>query len=97
VAVRQGAAVGGVGAQDAALAAQAGGVNRVLHSAAALREQYGLRGERRGEFQRAYAYLRDRMGHLRYADCRRWVVPPGSGVAEASCKTVHAQRLKLRV
>jgi hypothetical protein len=72
-----------------------GGANRVLHSAAALREQYGLRGKRRAEFQRAYRYLRDRMAYLRYADYRRWGVPLGSGVTEAGCKTVYAQRLKL--
>jgi hypothetical protein len=72
-----------------------GGANRVLHSAAALREQYGLRGKRRAEFQRAYAYLRERMAYLRYAEYRRWGVPLGSGVTEAGCKTVYAQRLKL--
>lgn len=72
-----------------------GGANRVLHSAAALREQYGLRGKKRGEFQRAYRYLRDRMAYLRYAEYRRWGVPLGSGVTEAGCKTVYAQRLKL--
>jgi hypothetical protein len=72
-----------------------GGANRVLHSAAALRERYGLRGKRRAEFQRAYAYLRDRMAYLRYAEYRRWGVPLGSGVTEAGCKTVYAQRLKL--
>ena len=72
-----------------------GGANRVLHSAAALRERYGLRGKRRAEYQRAYAYLRDRMAYLRYAEYRRWGVPLGSGVTEAGCKTVYAQRLKL--
>ena len=72
-----------------------GGANRVLHSAAALREQYRLRGKKRAEFQRAYAYLRDRLAYLRYADYRRWGVPLGSGVTEAGCKTVYAQRLKL--
>ena len=72
-----------------------GGANRVLHSAAALREQYRLRGKKRAEFQRAYAYLRDRMAHLRYADYRRWGMPLGSGVTEAGCKTVSTQRLKL--
>ena len=72
-----------------------GGANRVLHSAAALREQYGLRGKKRAAFQRAYRYLRDRMAYLRYAEYRRWGVPLGSGVTEAGCKTVYAQRLKL--
>jgi hypothetical protein len=72
-----------------------GGANRVLHSAAALREQYGLRGKKRTAFQRAYRYLRDRMAYLRYADYRRWGVPLGSGVTEAGCKTVYTQRLKL--
>jgi hypothetical protein len=72
-----------------------GGANRVLHSAAALREQYGLRGKKRAEFQRAYRYLRARMAYLRYADYRRWGMPLGSGVTEAGCKTVYTQRLKL--
>jgi len=72
-----------------------GGANRVLHAAAALRERYGLRGKRRAAFQRAYAYLRERMAYLRYAEYRRWGVPLGSGVTEAGCKTVYAQRLKL--
>ena len=72
-----------------------GGANRVLHSAAALREQYGLRGKKRAAFQRAYRHLRDRMAYLRYAEYRRWGVPLGSGVTEAGCKTVYAQRLKL--
>lgn len=72
-----------------------GGVNRVLHSAAALRELYGLRGKKREEFQRAYRYLRDRMQYLRYAEYRTWGVPLGSGITEAACKTVYTQRLKL--
>jgi hypothetical protein len=72
-----------------------GGANRVLHSAAALRERYGLRGKKRTEFQRAYRYLRNRMAYLRYAEYRRWGVPLGSGVTEAGCKTVYTQRLKL--
>jgi hypothetical protein len=72
-----------------------GGVNRVLHSAAAFRERYGLRGKKRAEFQRAYRYLRDRMKYLQYAEYRRLGVPLGSGVTEAGCKTVYAQRLKL--
>lgn len=72
-----------------------GGVNRVLHSAAALRDRYGLRGPKRAEFQKAYRYLRDRMPYLRYAEYRRLGVPLGSGVTEAACKTVFTQRLKL--
>jgi hypothetical protein len=72
-----------------------GGVNRVLHSAAAFRDQYGLRGKRRIAFHKAYRYLRDRMKYMRYAEYRRQGVPLGSGVTEAGCKTVYTQRLKL--
>lgn len=72
-----------------------GGVNRVLHSAAALRQRFGLGGPKRARFQRAYRYLRDRMAYLRYADYRRQGIPLGSGVTEAGCKTVYTQRLKL--
>lgn len=71
-----------------------GGVNRVLHSAAALRDRYGLEGVKRSEFQKAYRYLRSRMRYMRYAAYRRVGVPLGSGVTEAGCKTVYTQRLK---
>lgn len=72
-----------------------GGVNRVLHSAAAFRDQYGLRGKKQTEFGRAYRYLRDRMQYMNYAKYRQVGVPRGSGVTEAACKTVYTQRLKL--
>jgi hypothetical protein len=72
-----------------------GGVGRVLHSAAALRQRRKLRGKRLAAFGRAYRYLQARRQHLRYADYRRVGLPIGSGVTEAACKTVFAQRLKL--
>jgi hypothetical protein len=71
------------------------GVNRVLHSAAALRSRRGLRGNRQKEFGQAYRYLRDRRAFLRYAEYRSQGIPIGSGVTEAACKTVFTQRLKL--
>jgi hypothetical protein len=52
-----------------------GGVNRVLHSAAALRDLYDLRGTKRAAFHKAYRYLRTRMKYLRYAEYRRLGVP----------------------
>jgi hypothetical protein len=72
-----------------------GGVNRVLHSAAAFRDQYGLKGTKRAEFTKAYRYLRKRLRYMKYAEYRRVGVPLGSGVTEAGCKTVYTQRLKL--
>ena len=72
-----------------------GGVNRLLHSAAAYRDGSGLSGKKRKEFGKAYRYLRDRMKYLNYAEYRRLGVPVGSGVTEAACKTVYTQRLKL--
>jgi hypothetical protein len=72
-----------------------GGVNRVLHSAAAFRDQYGLKAKKLGEFGKAYRYLRSRMPYMRYAAYRAVGVPLGSGVTEAACKTVYTQRLKL--
>ncbi len=74
---------------------KAGGVNRVLHSAAGLRDHYGLKGTKRSEFGKAYRYLRVRMKYMQYAAYRRVGVPLGSGVTEAGCKTVYTQRLKL--
>jgi hypothetical protein len=72
-----------------------GGVNRVLHSAAAMRDCYGLPSGKRAEFRTAYRYLRTRMKYMKYAEYRRVGVPLGSGVTEAGCKTVYTQRLKL--
>jgi hypothetical protein len=72
-----------------------GGVNRVLHSAAAFRTMYELKGEKQKAFGTAYRYLRKRMKYMRYAEYRRVGVPRGSGVTEAGCKTVYTQRLKL--
>src|SRR5204863_7668139 len=72
-----------------------GGVGRVLHSAAALRGRLKPRGKRLADFRRAYKYLQSRRKHLRYAEYRRVGLPIGSGVTEAACKTVYAQRLKL--
>jgi hypothetical protein len=71
------------------------GVNRVLHSAATLRQQHGLSGKKLTDFGRAYRYLRDRMAYMRYDVYRRLGIPLGSGVTEAGCKTVYTQRLKL--
>lgn len=72
-----------------------GGVNRVLHSAAAYRDQYRLKGKRLDEFRKAYRYLQIRMKYMNYAYYRSVGVPRGSGVTEAGCKTVYTQRLKL--
>ena len=72
-----------------------GGVNRVLHSAAAWQARCPLRGQKRKEYRTAYAYLRKRMACMRYDAYRRLGVPLGSGVTEAGCKTIYTQRLKL--
>ena len=71
------------------------GANRVLHSAATLRQQHGLKGKKLTDFGRAYRYLRDRMIYMHYDQYRRLGIPLGSGVTEAGCKTVYTQRLKL--
>jgi len=72
-----------------------GGANRVLHSAAALRDRQQLTGRALAEFTKAYGYIRDRLAHCKYAEYRRVGLPCGSGVTEAACKTVFTQRLKL--
>lgn len=73
---------------------QPSGVFRVLHSAAALAARRPLSAAQRKEYRRAYNYLRDRSKHLRYHEYRRRGLPIGSGVTEAACKTLFAQRLK---
>jgi hypothetical protein len=71
------------------------GINRVLHSAAALRRRrIILSAVKREQYRAAYAYLRKRMRWLDYVGYRRDHLPIGSGVTEAACKTVFTQRMK---
>jgi hypothetical protein len=69
------------------------GVFRVLRSAGALRSTRGLVGEV-DDYEGAYGYLRRHASSMDYSTCRRLRVPIGSGVTEAACKIVFAQRLK---
>jgi hypothetical protein len=68
-------------------------INRILHSAAALRSRRLVVGQG-AAYRKAYGYLRDHIGHLDYTEYRRNHLPIGSGVTEAACKTVFSQRLK---
>jgi hypothetical protein len=45
-------------------------------------------------FWKAYRYLRNHSGWMKYVDYRRRGLPIGSGVTEAACKTIFAERLK---
>jgi hypothetical protein len=71
------------------------GPSRVLHSAGQLKARRTLPKSREKEFRTAYEYIRKRSRFLRYAEYARVKIPLGSGVTEAACKTVVAQRLKL--
>jgi hypothetical protein len=68
-------------------------INRILHSAAALRSRWIVVGQTKA-YRKAYGYLRDHIRHLDYTAYRRNHLPIGSGVTEAACKTVFSQRLK---
>ena len=78
---------------------QPNGPNRVLHSAAALRAapptSKRLSKSRAADFRKAYNYIRRRTRFMQYHEYRKLHLPIGSGVTEAACKTVVAQRLKL--
>jgi len=72
------------------------GASRVLHSAAALRARMGKMSKaRKDDLRRAYEYLRKRTRFLRYHEFKNLHLPIGSGVTEAACKTIYAQRMKL--
>ena len=68
-------------------------INRILHSAAAIRSRRIVIGQT-AAYRKAYGYPRDYIGHLDYTEYRRNHLPIGSGVTEAACKTVFSQRLK---
>ena len=71
------------------------GPSRVLHSAGQLKARRTLPKSRENEFRTASKYIRERTRFMRYAEYARVKIPLGSGVTEAACKTVVAQRLKL--
>ena len=68
-------------------------VNRILHSAAAIRSRRVMLGTAKA-YREAYGYLRAHIRHLDYSRYKALHLPIGSGVAEAACKTVFTQRLK---
>ena len=71
------------------------GVAQVLRSAMWHYNNGRTLGKAKGElFGKAYRYLRKHAVWMRYADDRRQGLQIGSGVTEAACKTVFAERLK---
>jgi hypothetical protein len=70
------------------------GLTRVLQSASYHCNEQKLTGARAEAFRQAYNYLAKRGKQMAYARYRRLGVPLGSGITEASCKTVFTQRLK---
>ena len=73
-----------------------GGPSRVLHSAGTMRARLPkLAKSRANEYRKACNYLCRRTRIMQYHQYDRLNLPLGSGVTEAACKTVVAQRLKL--
>jgi len=75
------------------LKTQSDGITRVLQSASALRRQHGLWGKPK-DYDQAYTDLKKRTHWMRYRHYSSQRLPLGSGITEAACKTVFAQRLK---
>lgn len=71
------------------------GPYRVLHAAAALRGRRTLSKARAAVYRKAYNYLRRRTRFMQYHDYKSHHLPIGSGITEAACKTIFAQRMKL--
>jgi hypothetical protein len=70
------------------------GVANVLRSAMWHSNNRKLTKVGRQVFWKGYRYLRKHARWMGYAACRRQGLPIGSGVTEAACKTVFAERLK---
>jgi hypothetical protein len=73
---------------------RAGGVANILRSASQQENRRKVTRGRRREYGTAYRYLRRHARWMNYAACKNVRLPIGSGVTEAACKTVFAQRLK---
>jgi hypothetical protein len=66
------------------------GVDRVIEALGRLRSRY----PRRQAIHKTIAYFREHRHRMRYSDLRAQLLPIGSGVVEAACKTLVSQRLK---
>lgn len=73
---------------------KAGGIQRVLYSAAAVRSRRKLSATAEQEYEKAWKYLQKRKRRMDYAGCKADGLAIGSGVTEAACKTVFTQRVK---
>jgi hypothetical protein len=73
---------------------KAGGIQRVLHSAAAVKCVRELSASAAKEFTKAWNYLQKRKRWMDYAGLKDRGMAIGSGVTEAACKTVFTQRVK---
>ena len=75
---------------------QKSGPRRVLQSAASHFHRHAKHSETaRKEFYKAYNYIRKRTRYMNYCEYRKYHIPLGSGITEAACKSLVAQRLKL--
>lgn len=70
---------------------EVGGVERVIRALDHLRKRY----PQRTDIRLCAAYYRKHRHRMQYAELRARGLPIGSGVVEAACKTLVAQRLKL--
>ena len=70
------------------------GAAQVLRSAMQRLDRRRMTKAQRGEFWKAYRFLRRHRRLLDYHGYRRHGLPIGSGVTEAACKTVFSQRFK---
>ena len=67
------------------------GATSVINAVAYLKKQF----PRREKIEKVLKYLRKNRHRMRYAEWKREGLMIGSGVVEAACKTLVAQRLKL--
>ncbi|MGB7951081.1 MAG: transposase [Candidatus Binatia bacterium] len=79
--------------QRQTLRTKAGGVARVIQSAAQRKRRHGLKGATK-DYASAVNYLDNHRAHMDFATRRRTGDPIGSGITEAGCKVIFNQRLK---
>ena len=72
-----------------------GSAAAIQRSLARLSGKKGLSAHARTKIERAARYFREHKARMNYAELKAAGYPIGSGVMEAACKTLVAQRLKL--
>jgi hypothetical protein len=72
-----------------------GGHGRVMRSVSKMKRRYGIKRNKKKDFDSAIGYLQNQKRFMNYFAMREKQFPIGSGVVESACKQIVSERMKL--